>query len=324
MTHVISPRLLFGISALLAGLALSGPIVAQSPSQAIIKAFEDWQSQNGITRASIAVIPADAPMITQGYGQAADAPITLASLSKAITGACVAILQQEGVFDLDSPVSDLIDMPEGSGRLPDFLSQTSGLLDDITQGQPWHLEADRIPRHMLATELALNTPRGDATFRYNNANFAVLGAVIDAVAQVDYETDCRDLLLAPLGITTAALDPVWGPLGAWGGWSMSVGDYARFISEWFGSPRNIGQDPLSWPHAKLGRGRAYVMGSFHRRRRGIDLFWHAGQLCWNGEGSSSYFASYGGDPVVVVGVPACLSRDAFATLEGALFQAALN
>jgi len=252
-------------------LALATPLAAQDSTAQdraaqVTAAFEGWLADNAIAEASIAVITNGTQPVTKGYGRDADAPVTLASLSKAITGACVAVLQQEGVFDLDSEISDLIDAPTGSGSLPDFLSQTSGFQDDPTQGQPWHLAADRTPRHALASKLALDAPRGDATFRYNNANFAVLGALIDAVAQHDYFTDCRDLVLAPLGITTAAPDPVWGPLGAWGGWEMSVGDYARFAKEWFGTNRNIGRAPppqYPWPRPVLAR-RAVVLG-WHRR-----------------------------------------------------------
>ncbi len=304
--------------------ASAGPLMAQDRSEQVIAAFENWMTQQGVTEGSIAVIEGNSPVLTKGYGRDADAAVTLASLSKALTGACVAVLQQEGVFDLDTPISDLLDVPEGSGSLPDFLSQTSGFQDDQTQGKPWHLEADRTPRHMLATELALATDRGDTSFRYDNGNFAVLGAVIDAVAQEDYATDCKSLVMEPLGITTAALDPVWGPLAAWGGWSMSVGDYARFVKEWFGSERNIGRDPLAWPHANLGGGAHYVMGSFFRELQGRNLFWHAGLLCWNTEGDGSYFASYGGDIVVVVSYAECMPNDGLAALDQALFEAALK
>ncbi|RLJ40817.1 beta-lactamase [Litoreibacter meonggei] len=316
------------LRALLVGaLLLTMPVAAQDDRQAaIVTAFEAWMSDHGITKASIAVLAGDAraPTLTKGYGRDAAAPVTLASLSKAITGACIAVFQQEGVFDLDAQISTLIDAPEGAGSLHDFLSQTSGFDEDLTQGKPWHLEADRTPRHKLATKLALDAPRADASFRYNNANYAVLGAVIDAHAQQDYEADCRSLVLDPLGIATAALDPVWAPLGAWGGWSMSVGDYARFAKEWFGSPRNIGRAPLDWPHAELGRGAKYVMGSFYRNLKGRNVFWHAGLLCWGDEGDGSYFASYGGEMVVVVSYAACLEDGALGDLDTVLFKAALR
>ncbi|WP_281859782.1 hypothetical protein, partial [Litoreibacter halocynthiae] len=112
--------------------------------------------------------------------------------------------------------------------------------------------------------------------------------------------------------------------GAWGGWSMSVGDYARFAKEWFGSPRNIGRAPLDWPHAELGRGAKYVMGSFYRNIKGHNLFWHAGLLCWDDDGDGSYFASYGGEMVVVVSYAACLEDGALGDLDTALFKAALR
>lgn len=304
---------------------IAAPITAQEHrTEKIIQAYEAWMQERGITEGSIAVIEDGRPPRTKGYGRKADAPVTLASLSKAITGACVAVLQQEGVFDLDTPISDLLDVPEGSGSLPEYLTQISGFHHDPTQGKPWHLETDRSPRHMLAAELTLNSKRAERVFSYNNGNFAIAGAVIDAVAQQDYATDCKSLVLDPLGITTAALDPVWGPLAAWGGWSMSVGDYALFAKEWFGSERSIGRDPLAWPNVSLGRGAYYLMGTFFREMRGRKLFWHAGLLCWNGDGDGSYFASYDGDVIVVVSYATCLPEGRLAELDQLLFRAAVR
>ncbi|WP_281856334.1 serine hydrolase [Litoreibacter halocynthiae] len=122
---------------LIGALLLTTPVAAQDDRQAaIVTAFEAWMSDHGITEASIAVLAGDAraPTLTKGYGRDAAAPVTLASLSKAITGACIAVFQQEGVFDLDAQISTLIDAPEGTGSLPDFLSQTSGFDEDLTQG----------------------------------------------------------------------------------------------------------------------------------------------------------------------------------------------
>ena len=303
-------------------LTLACPVTAQTDTDRIISAFELWQTEQSIPNASIAIISAGDAMITKDYAQEANRPITLASLSKAITGACIAVLQREGVFNLDADIAGLLDIPGVEGTLGDFLSHSAGLAPDRTQGKPWHLEPDRAPLHQEAAATALAGPRGDSGFFYSNENYAVLGAVIDAVAEVDYDADCRKRVLDPLGITTAKLDPVWGPLGAWGGWAMSTADYARFVKEWFGSNRNIGRDPRSWPHAELGQGAAYVMGAFYRHYQGAELFWHAGLLCWDGEGDGSYFVSFGGDPIVVVSFKGCIDNAGFAALDQALFEAA--
>jgi CubicO group peptidase (beta-lactamase class C family) len=293
-------------------------------SDQIIAAFERWMATQGVSEGSIAILQDGTPLIEKGYGREAQDPVTLASLSKAITGVCIAILQQEGVFDLTSELSDLIDAPEGSGKLGPYLSHTSGLWPDRTQSIDWHLQDNRTPRHADATRRALAGKREDSSFRYSNENYAILGSVIDAVAQDSYEADCRALILDPIQITTAALDPVWGPHGAWGGWSMSVGDYARFVGEYFANRRrHIGRSPLQWPTADIGRGRHYVMGAYYRNRRGTNLFWHSGKFCWGGKGHGASFVSYGGEPVVVVSFAACIENDGYAALDKALFEAAM-
>ncbi|MCY4179183.1 MAG: serine hydrolase [Litoreibacter sp.] len=317
------PRLSRYLAPLLALLwavsATAGP-----RNDALTAAFEGWMAETGFTSGAIAVIEAGTPY-AQGYGDTRpDQPVALASLSKAITAACVAALDKNGVFDLDADIATLLDLPGAAGRLSEFLTHSAGLAPDRTQGIPWHLDADRTPRHQIAAQTALAAPRKSPDFRYSNENYAVLGAVLDAQTQTDYATGCARLVLAPSGIKSAALDPVWGPHGAWGGWSMSVRDYARFVQAWFGDGGGYAQDPLAWPHATLGNSRYYIMGAFHRPRRGENLFWHAGQLCWNGAGDGSYFASYGGDPVVVVSFKGCASDDAFQALSRALFQAGVN
>ena len=316
------PKLTRLLAAICVSGALTGLSNAQTRTEAILDAFEGWQAEHAISRASIAVITRGGTMVQKSYGQRSDRSVPLASLSKAITGACIAALQQQGVFDLGADVADLLDLPGARGSLGAFLSHRSGLTPDRTQGQPWHLHPSRTPRHSEAATWAFAAPRGADDFSYNNENYAVLGAVIDSTAQEGYEATCRRFVFEPLGITTAHLDPVWGPHGAWGGWAMSVADYARFIKEWFGSGRNIDPEPLTWPHSKLGHGVAYVMGAFHRRHQGAQLFWHAGLLCWEGEGDGSYFASYGGDPVVVVSFSGCIEDAGFARLDGVLFEAA--
>lgn len=297
---------------------------------AILDAFEGWMADHAVPEGSIAVVPAEGAPALRGYGRPAGAPVTLASLSKAITGACIATLRQRGALDLAAPLADLLPYaPAGGGlagdplTVADALSHRTGTLVDATQGRPLHLAEDRAPAHDAVARAALSGARSPLrTFRYDNQNYAILGAAIDSLAPEGYFAACARLLFEGSGIA-AGPDPVWGPLGAWGGWAMPPLDYARFIADRFAPGRDLGLGPAEWPHADLGGGTAYVMGAFHRMHGGRALFWHAGLLCWDGAGDGAYFASYGADPVVVASFAGCAPEDAIRALDAALFDAAL-
>ena len=162
------------------------------------------------------------------------------------------------------------------------------------------------------------------TFAYNNENYAILGLVIETVTGEPYDQVCRRLVLDPLGIDSAALDGMWGAHGAWGGWSMSAADYARVVWATFGPDTAIGAAPEAWPSVDAG-GARYGMGVLWRAMRGRTFFWSSGMLCWAGEGNGGYFASYGGEWLVVTLYADCLAgTDRLRDLDAALFRAAVQ
>jgi len=178
----------------------------------------------------------------------------IASMSKLLTSLTVMKLVEQGLIQLDVP----------------FVEQYS--TDDTANDSRW---ARVTVRHLLTHTSALPGLRGSffrstvndwheavkvaydrdllgyepgTKFFYSNANFVMLGALIEQVTGLPYEQAAHQLVLDPLGITTAELldteeqpqgDPGYAvtagrlymqALGPAGGWVMTATDAAKLMS----------------------------------------------------------------------------------------------
>ena len=293
-----------------------------------MQAWSDWAEAGGTDRSTIAVMRDGELVASAGIGVAPDAALPLASLSKAITAACVERLASSGLLSFDTTIGQVIDAPGQAGdrTVGQLLTHSAGIGPDATQGDASLVDegsprTDRVAMRALARDL-----RGGAGVHdYNNENYAIVGRMIEIVTGRTYGEACGAAVLEPHGIGSGRLDGTWGAHGPWGGWSMSAPGYARFAWATFGPDGAIGRSPDSWPSVALGGGANYGMGVLWREIRGRHLTWSSGMLCWDGRGDGSYFASYGGEWLVVVLHGDCLdgtsrSRD----LDGALFDAAIK
>lgn len=174
----------------------------------------------------------------------------LASISKLIAAITVLRLAEDGLIDIDKPLVDywtpdeVTDPMFNSVTIRQLLSHGSGVqkLRDTFFGQdiPWQKTAQRAAAASL-------TDAPGTKFNYSNANYTLLGALIERVTGETYERAVDRLVLAPMGITTATFmttnaDPVGDPvyftgearrymeaLGPAGAWAMSPEDLARLV-----------------------------------------------------------------------------------------------
>jgi CubicO group peptidase (beta-lactamase class C family) len=158
-----------------------------------------------------------------------------------------------------------------TGRLATYLRTATATRPSIDEQMKWVLRR-RLP---LAP---------GERFAYTNATYLMLGAVIEEASGQDYESHCRNTMLAPLGVKGAALDPAWRILASYGGWRMPLGDYGRFYQAFAaGNPANnpaIGPAARRWmmsPEGKqIGGGAHYGLGTMVRPTPGGGNFWHWG------------------------------------------------
>ena len=304
---------------------LPGATAAQSVQDGLETAFRVWMNDNGATRGAIAIWRGGVSQREVGIGMDADAPVELASLSKAVTALCAAHLIENRVWTQETTSRDVLRRGPAGLSVAQLLTHSTGLGPDATQRDMagWldtaEDRAETAARNALDRESQSGTAGRHA---YNNENYAILGAMIAAEAREPYADYCLKVVLTPAGVTTAAPSPRTGAMAAWGGWQMSVGDYARLMHWAYGPGGRIGRAPGRWPSAEIGGGASYGMGMYQRDFLGDMNYWHFGALCFPGRlETGSYAVSWIGDWSVVVAYDACVDGEAMVALDRALVGA---
>ncbi|MEO0556723.1 MAG: serine hydrolase [Bacteroidota bacterium] len=141
-----------------------------------------------------------------------EARFRIGSVTKPFTAALVLLLVESGDVELDAPLATYIPgYPAPAGEhvtVHHLLAHTSGI-PNFT-GLPGF---DAFERQTHGTEdllaffsgLDLEFEPGSA-FRYSNSNYAVLGAIVEAVTGMTYADALQDRLLHPLGLKDTGYD----------------------------------------------------------------------------------------------------------------------
>jgi CubicO group peptidase (beta-lactamase class C family) len=335
-------RLRVGIGGAVAALALlpAGLTIAGDARVGRIEAaFEAWVTRHDVKNASLAIMIDGAIIGGVGHGSYAPSlPVPVASLSKAITGVCVAKLVEAGKLGFDASLAELLPAflakhPPKDSRaktitVAELLTHTSGI---AASGSPnGSLNVFR-PFTKDSTERqvagALSVPLGTApgaTYDYNNINYAALGLIIETVAGKSYEDYCRETVLVPAGAKNAIINPEWRVMGPYGGWKISAEDYARFLRSFDPGTELLTIAEAAWPKAKVKNGGFYGIGVGVRPvGNGFNLS-HFGGWTWNGKPRASfgaYFAVWLGG-VTLVATYAPLPKGAGGDLARSLRKAA--
>ena len=155
-----------------------------------------------------------------------DQPYFIASTTKLFTTAIILKLRGEGKLSLDDKISKYIDKSILSGlhiykgkeysqdlTIKHLLSHTSGLPDyfqgkgangkslenEITEGndQFWTFE-QAIERTKKMASLFAPGTKGKAN--YSDANFQLLGKIIETITHKSYSENCQEIIIKPLGL----------------------------------------------------------------------------------------------------------------------------
>jgi CubicO group peptidase (beta-lactamase class C family) len=158
---------------------------------------------------------------TRGYGVADPAgrpmtpqtPFVLASLSKSFTSLAVMQLVTQGKIELDAPVQRYLPWfhvatPRASSQITirNLLTHTSGLslyLGGLRLAQPNEI-IEQFVRGMSTTRLTM--PVGEQ-FQYSNANYAVLGLVIQVASGQAYGAYIQRHIFDPLEMHQSFVSP---------------------------------------------------------------------------------------------------------------------
>jgi CubicO group peptidase (beta-lactamase class C family) len=151
----------------------------------------------------------DQILLNAGYGLAdreagrpwsEDTIATIGSITKQFTGAVILLLQEDGLLNVDDPITDYFaDVPDDKQTitLHQLLTHTSGIVDLDGPGD-W----DPIDRETFI-KLAMDQPlefEAGTSFAYSNAGYSLLAAIIEQVTPTSYEAFLRERLFLPSGM----------------------------------------------------------------------------------------------------------------------------
>lgn len=176
-----------------------------------------------------------------------DTPFLTGSVSKGFTALAVMQLVEAGEVDLDTEVSRYLDSfagrPAGAVTVRQLLDHTSGF--STLQGNTAHTDGDggKDELERRVDRLAEVSPahRPDETWEYSNANYLVLGRLVEVVSGQDYQSYVTSHILEPVGMTHSFVAD--GAVHD----SMATGH-----RPWFGTKRPLGENAPSRGMAPAG------------------------------------------------------------------------
>lgn len=322
----------------------ANPVAAYDPTlvaENAVAQWQGWMEKHGIPQGAIIIAYDGIVVGAGGINRSVDDPAKVASLSKAITAICALKAAESAGKNPQTPLIEAIPatlathVPQDD-RFADItigqlITHTSGIASDFHRVELPKLrtfsEENKLWQFSKVALERMTDPPGQAPYRYSNANYLVLGLVIEELSGEGYEEYCRREVLAPAGVTTGRLNDDWRVMSAWGGWDMSARDYLAFAQLNFSGehdPERPGGYDLQV--ADLGQGRAYSAGMIFRRTDVGPISWHQG--AWTGvpgrleEPFGAYVALYEtGFSVVTNYADAAWEADVARELDSLLFNA---
>lgn len=310
---------------LILAIALSATTVQADVPARLADAFRGWAADAGTNAAVLTIFRRGQHHSDVALGMEAETPVELASVGKSVTALCAVQLIKNGVWTAETTSQEVLGEGPAGLSVADFITHSAGLGPDQTQRPMarWlDLNKDRAgvaASHALARKKQ-SSVRG--RYLYNNENYAILGAMIAAETGQAYDHYCKNAVLVPAGAATARLSPRTGSMASWGGWKMSVQDFARLMHWAYGPDGYVGNDPDAWPQINMGGGASYGVGMVQRPFRGSTNYWHFGLLCFPGRLNAGSFAVRWTDEwSVVAAFDQCTDWDTLFALDSALSRA---
>lgn len=161
--------------------------------------------------------------IEQGIALEEEHPFLLASISKVVTATALLQLEEEGEFELDDAINDYLSFEV---EHPDYdtditfqmlLTHTSGIADSDAASDAYHYGSDH-PTALGDFLESYFTEGGDfynyyenfydfepgAEHEYSNIGNALIGLLVEEIAEMDFNDYCKQHIFGPLGMTNTA------------------------------------------------------------------------------------------------------------------------
>ncbi|MEN1936366.1 serine hydrolase domain-containing protein [Paenibacillus sp. 102] len=205
---------------------------------------ETFLKEHRIPGASIAIVHENDIFYSKAWGGTGETeekvttktPFTIGSISKSLTGLAIMKLMEEGKVHLEDPVQKYIPWftlkdKEAASKITikHLLSHSSGISTysglSISDKESKDVNAIKDNVESLSN-VVLTAPPGKK-HQYSNANFVILGALIEEVTNQTYSDYMKQEVFLPLGMKNAAADND----------SAYKKGYLAGYQSWFGIPR---------------------------------------------------------------------------------------
>ena len=200
----------------LGGHLQAQPTIANFPE--IDRYLQDQMVEADIPGAALAIVKGDKIVHLKGYGRTGlssnlvtpQTPFMLGSTGKSITALAIMQLVEAGLIDVDAPVTQYLPwfhtgQSEISGQITirHLLTHASGIsssvgLAQMSDGDKRGYAIEKQVRNLEKFNLTA-TPGNQ--FQYSNANYIILGMVIQEVTGRSYEEYIQEHIFDPLEIT---------------------------------------------------------------------------------------------------------------------------
>jgi CubicO group peptidase (beta-lactamase class C family) len=230
--------------------------------------FDDWIKKRQPKTAVLVVRRGGKTVFAEGHGVDPSLPTLIASLSKAVTGVCIATLIRDGKLSFTTPLREALaqffkfygvplDKRLLQVTIEELLVHRSGLrgnADDdpvfsvfdrrADDGAGALAEARPLLAEYLLKERLARIPGG--RYSYSNTGYVVLTAIIEEQTGRSYEDYCDEAVFGKLGIAKPGLNPDWSMLSGAGGWSIPGPDYLALLEVFDPANPFLGDTVKAW------------------------------------------------------------------------------
>lgn len=166
---------------------------------------------------ALGIVQGDRILYLKGYGQAdssgrpvtPDTPFGLGSIGKSITAMAVLQLAEKGKIDLDAPIQRYIPTKHKGAEfitVRQLLNQTSGFTQISTFSNTLtsanEQAQDALEKNALsyAEKFLKDTKQTEHPYRYSNANYVLLGYIVQQVSGQSYGDYVKEHIFSPLSM----------------------------------------------------------------------------------------------------------------------------
>ncbi|HRK33439.1 MAG TPA: DUF1343 domain-containing protein [Candidatus Hydrogenedentes bacterium] len=129
----------------------------------------------------------------------------LASVTKVMaTATAILLLNQDGVVDLDAPVTDFLPIPAFSTiSVRHCITHTAGL----NPGRPFYKDSNTIDGMLERyAAMPLSWPAG-TRWLYSDVGYMILGRIVELASKQKFDAFCRQRIFEPFKLTRTAFNP---------------------------------------------------------------------------------------------------------------------